>query len=835
MKKLLMLLLAGFFFISVKAQFDEEPADTSWKKKYRETNTITNDLVHTKLDIRFDYPKSYAYGKVWLTLKPHFYSTNTLQLDAKGMEINKIAMVKGAAVLPLKYEYNGNELNILLDKFYKGGEKYTIYIDYTSKPNEYNAKGSAAITDAKGLYFINPAGDEMDKPTQIWTQGETEGTSVWVPIIDKPNQKTTQEFSMTVPEKYVTLSNGKLTSQRKNNDGTRTDTWKMELPHAPYLFFMGVGDYAVIKDSYKGKEVSYFVEKEYGPVARKIFGNTPEMIAFFSRITGVDYPWVKYAQIVGRDYVSGAMENTTATLHQESAQQDARQLIDGNGWESTIAHELFHQWFGDYVTTESWSNLTLNESFANYSEVLWDEYKYGKDAGDAQNYNDMDGYLQSGSDKKDLVRFYYGDKEDMFDAVSYNKGGRILHMLRNYVGDSAFFKSLNLYLTTNKFKSAEAHQLRLAFEEVTGRDLNWFWNQWYFGSGHPKLNIDYIYDDNAKKVQVIIKQTQSGDKVFKLPITIDIYNGASKNRKQVWMENRIDTFSFDYLSKPDLVNVDAEKILLVEKKDNKSLQNFIHQYKYAGGYVDRREAIEFALRKQDDSEARNFLLVALKDKYFGLRSIVLSRIDLRKEAIKKEAEAIIADIAKNDPKSIVRAAALTLLGNYDNPGYKEILTKAVYDSSYTVAGSALEGLEKLDPGKSISLAKTIASQKTKGKLSISLVKVLIKSGTESDFDAIADAYNSMPLSQEKFELINPFCTLLGKISSSEKLRKGVDIVVKFRDGIPEQYGVSPVINNFLKGVIAKKEAVKGTSENKADLQEQIDYIKKKIGEERKGF
>ena len=640
---------------------------------------------------------------------------------------------------------------------------------------------------------------------------------------------------MTVPEKYVTLSNGKLTSQRKNNDGTRTDTWKMDLPHAPYLFFMGVGDYAVIKDSYKGKEVSYYVEKEYGPVARKIFGNTPEMIAFFSRITGVDYPWVKYAQIVGREYVSGAMENTTATLHQESAQQDARQLIDGNGWETTIAHELFHQWFGDYVTTESWSNLTLNESFANYSEVLWDEYKYGKDAGDAQNYNDMEVYLQSGSDKKDLVRFYYGDKEDMFDAVSYNKGGRILHMLRNYVGDSAFFKSLNLYLTTNKFKSAEAHQLRLAFEEVTGRDLNWFWNQWYFGSGHPKLNIDYIYDDNAKKVQVIIKQTQSGKKVFKLPITIDIYNAFGKKRSQVWMENRIDTFSFDYSSKPDLVNVDAEKILLVEKKDNKSLQNFIHQYKYAAGYVDRREAIEFALRKQDDPEARNLLMVALKDKYFGLRNLVLSRLDIKKEAIRKEAEAIISDIAKKDPKSIVRASAIVLLGNYNNPENKEILAKAVYDSSYTVAGSALEGLEKLDPEKSISIAKTIASQKTKGKLSISLVKVLIKSGTESDFDAIADAYNNMPLSQEKFELINPFCNLLSKTTSSEKLKKGVDIVVKFRDGIPEQYGVSPVINNFLKGVIAKKESLKSASENKADLEEQIDYIKRKISGERKGF
>ncbi len=237
----------------------------------------------------------------------------------------------------------------------------------------------------------------------------------------------------------MTLSNGKLVAQTKNTDGTRTDSWKMDQPHSPYLFFMGVGDWAIVKDSYKGKEVSYYVEKSYEKVARKIFGLTPEMMQFFSeKVTGIDYPWVKYNQVVGRDYVSGAMENTTATLHQESAQQDARQLVDGNEWEGTVAHELFHQWFGDYVTAESWSNLTVNESFADYSQLLWLEYKYGPDAAGFEQYKELGTYLSSGSAGKDLVRFYYSDKEDMFDQVSYQKGGRILHMLRNFVGDKAF-------------------------------------------------------------------------------------------------------------------------------------------------------------------------------------------------------------------------------------------------------------------------------------------------------------------------------------------------------------------------------------------------------------
>ncbi|MGZ5135035.1 MAG: M1 family aminopeptidase [Flavitalea sp.] len=834
MKKFLFVLFA-LIWIQISAQEGtDEKQDTTWKTVYRETPALINDLVHTKLDVRFDYDKAYMYGKAWITLKPHFYSTDSLSLDAKGMEIKKVALVKGNSMNSLKYEYDGMILYIKLNKTYKGGENYTIYIDYISKPNEYKGKGSAAITDAKGLYFINPKGEEKDKPTQIWTQGETEATSVWCPTIDKPNQKTTQELSMTVPDKYVTLSNGKLTAQKKNTNGTRTDTWKMELPHAPYLFFMGVGDFAIVKDSYKGKEVSYYVEKEYAGVARKIFGNTPEMIAFFSRVLGVEYPWVKYSQMTARDYVSGAMENTTATLHQESAQQDARELVDGNQWESTIAHELFHQWFGDLVTTESWSHLTLNESFANYSETLWDEYKNGKDAGDAQNYNDMNGYLQSQSDKKDLVRYYYNDKEAMFDAVSYNKGGRILHMLRSFVGDSAFFKSLNLYLTTNKFKSAEAHQLRLSFEEVTGKDLNWFWNQWYFGGGHPRLNIDYVYDEAGKKVKVIVKQTQTEGKVFRLPVSIDVYNGSSKKRYKVWVQNKIDTFTFAYTSKPDLINVDGDKVLLAEKKDNKSLENFIHQYKYAGNYLDRREAIDAVSKKQDDQKALELMKAALKDKYFGLRGFTLTKLDLKKENVRKEVEPILADIAKNDAKSTVRATAIGLLANFSNPEYKNIFIKGVTDSSYTVSGTSLDALLKIDSAEAVRQAKKLGSKEAKGKLVESITRVMIKSGDETGFDIIAGAFDKMPVSQAKFNLVQPFCDFLATVQNTKNFKAGIDMVIEFRNAL-EQYGVAPVINNFLKGVVAKKESAKSVASDKTDIQEHIDYVKAKMGEEKKGF
>lgn len=781
MKRFLMMCMVAFLPALVFSQPGQEPQDSSWMKIYRGSYERVNNLVHTKLDVRFDYDKSYLYGKEWVTLKPHFYPTDSLLLDAKGMEIKEVSIVKGTTKSPLKYAYDGMQLNVKLDKQYTRNDAYTIYIDYVSKPNDLKTKGSAAITDAKGLYFINPKGEEPGKPTQIWTQGETEGSSVWFVTIDKPNQKTTQEISMTVPAKYVTLSNGVLKSQKKNTDGTRTDYWTMDLPHAPYLFFMGVGDFAIIKDvPYKGKEVSYYVEKEYAAYAKGIFGNTPEMMKFFSDKLGVDYPWSKYSQMVGRDYVSGAMENTTATLHQDGAYQNNRQLADQNAWEETIAHELFHQWFGDLVTAESWSNLTVNESFANYSEYLWDEFKYGKDFADEHNFEDMQGYLLSGSEGKDLVRFHYADKEDMFDAVSYNKGGRILHMLRSYVGDDAFYKSLNNYLTTNKFKAGEAGQLRLAFEEVTGKDLNWFWDQWYYGSGHPKLKISYNYSTPGV-AKVYIDQTQKTGKLYKLPLAIDIYNGNNRERKTVWVENQSDSFSFAYTTKPELINVDADKILLAEKTDEKTEANFIAQWKNAKNYLDRREALDFFAKKNMPEIAKG-----LNDKFAGLRRYTIQKLGTtpyKTDAVVLES---IENIAKNDRDKRTKAAAINFLVKNGNAKYASLFKQMVNDSSYSVAGAALQGLIALEPANAYTLAKQYSND-AKGALGNAVMEVLIKQGTEADFDVIAKAYSNTPTSQEKVGLNDKFAVYLSKLNDISKIKKGIDYIIEFRDGIPSQY------------------------------------------------
>ena len=797
--------------INVKAQEDDLKEDSAWKKEYRAFATKENDLIHTKLVANFNYAQSQMNGEVWLQLHPHFYPTNTLHLDAKAMEIKEVAIVQNNSNKKLRYEYDGLYLNIYLDKTYTAKDNYTIYIKYIAKPNEYKAKGSEAITDAKGMYFINPLGEDATKPTQIWTQGETEGTSVWLPIIDKPNQKSTQEFHLTVPNKYVSLSNGLLVKQVDNKNGTRLDVWKMDLPHSPYLFFIGIGDYAVIKDSYNGKEVSYYIEQAYEKEARKIYGKTPNMIAFYEKILGIPYPWAKYAQMSARDYVSGAMENTTSTLHGDAVQQNARELVDGNNWESTIAHELFHQWFGDYVTAESWSNLTVNESFADYSQTLWAENEKGKDAGAYENFIGLRSYLSSPSDaEKNLVRFYYKDREDMFDLVSYQKGGRVLNMLRNYVGDDAFFASLHKYLEDNKFNNGSAIKLKLAFEAVTGKDLNWFFNQWYFSNGHPYVRITQQYLADKKQVLVVIKQTQTQDKVFELPVGIDVYGETGKKHYNVWSKNRADSFYFPSAVSPLNVNVDNAKVLLWAKEEEKPLEQYAYQYKHAENFMDRYEALNEALQNMSKPVAQGIVNAALKDSFYILRQTAIRAYN--PAAMNTEVEKTIYNMASKDPSTFVRQEAIDALGALINPKYNKDFIQWTTDSSYLVAGAALDALEKTDTAAAISIAIKESKTVIKKRLNTAVTSILSKYGDEHVFEFVAAKYESLSIqSEEKFYMTQPFANLLIKTEDETKFKKGIDLIVAFRNAIPEGYRgqTDPYFNMKILGEILKAKKQKG--------------------------
>lgn len=830
-KAILSIALLGIFFsTNVAAQ-----TETSGREKiYRATHTKVTELKHTKLKVNFDYQKEQMNGEEWLTASPYFYPSNQLTLDAKGMLIHEVALESNGKKSPLKYDYKDDVLKITLDKTYQKNQDYTVYIKYTSRPNEVKQEGSAAINDAKGLYFINAQGKDPDMPTQIWTQGETESSSAWFPTIDKPNQKTTQEIYMTVPDKYVTLSNGILKDSQKESNGLRTDHWVMDKRHSTYLFFMGVGEYAIVKDKWKNIPVDYYIEKEYEPYAKQIYGNTPEMIEFFSKKLGYDYPWAKYAQISGRNYVSGAMENTTATLHGSDILQKPGQLIDENTWEDTIAHELFHHWFGDLVTAESWSNLTVNESFANYSEYLWNEYKYGKDQADYHQMTDVNMYIHNPTDfKKDLVRFDYASREDVFDLVTYQKGGGILHMLRNYLGDEAFFAGMQDYLKTNEYQNAEAHQLRLSFEKVSGKDLNWFFNQWYFGSGNPKINYSYTFEPVKKQIAVTIEQTQ--EQPFQFPLAIDVYENGKPKRYNVWVNAEAkNTFNFDVTKNADLVNINADGVLLADINDTKTPEQYLMQFTGSKEFKSRYNALN-GIKDQagKNPAATKLLAAAIKDPYFRTRIKALQLMDLSNADQLKALGSDVEKLASNDPKTLVQAAAISALAKTKDKKYMPIFEKGINAVSNAVKGSSVGAIVAIDPSKAAAYADKIDLEGASETLAAQMLPIIVKNKVASQMANIAQfaafypfiKFQNPELGKSAEEGFNWIMTS-DNVKATESITK---ILGQAKGQIGENPQVKMMISQMLKdGLNKKMELLKQNPQSAASINKQIDLLNKSI-------
>jgi len=705
---------------------------------YNSSRTLQTDLVHTRLEVSFDWEHARLNGKEILTAKQHFHPSDSLILDAKGMDILSVEMNNKK----LNYTYKDSlHLRIQLDRKYTREEKFNVTIQYVAKPDERKVGGSAAITSDKGLYFINPKGEDKTKMPQIWTQGETEANSVWFPTVDAPNAKSTEEIIMTVQDKYMTLSNGKLISSKKNADGTRTDHWKQDLPHAPYLFMMAVGEFKIVKDYYTRKdgskmEVNYIVEPAYEKDAKAIFGETPEMIRFFSERLGVEFAWDKYSQIVVRDYVSGAMENTGAVVFGDYVYKTERELLDAND-QSTIAHELFHHWFGDLVTCESWANLPLNESFANYSQYLWDEHRFGLDEADYQAESEADGYFSSAENGGyfNLIRYDYNDKEDMFDGHSYNKGGRILHMLRNYLGDEAFFKGLNLYLTSNKFKAAEVHNLRMAFEEVSGEDLNWFFDQWFLNNGHPILEVTQNVNKASNMLTLTVKQLQDYNEfpIYKLPVDVAIWDGAGKTTKRIVIDSVEQQFQFQLTGELKNVLFDEPQMLLGKVFEDKPVDQFIFQYHQNTRWKARNTALK-RVGNLPTEQAKNLVKDALKDPFWNIRVTALEAIEKMSKEDAKTYLAQVKDLAMNDPKSDVRTAAIGLMtlleGDEAKEFYKSFFEK---EKSYNALSAGLGSYIKVDEKDALTIARNMKNEPAK-PLKVTVAEVIAQIGDSSDYD-----------------------------------------------------------------------------------------------------
>jgi aminopeptidase N len=690
-----------------------KPSAQQVNAPYQPAQTKVFDLIHTKLEVRFDWDKQELHGIATVQVKPHFYPQSQLILDARDFIIHHVALLTDEEKKEVSYAYDNEQVNIHLDHVYTREDFITVEITYTTHTNQQKSKNKHKLGANQGIYFINSNGQNQYKPQQIWTQGEPNTSSYWFPTIDSPNQRSTQELYITVEEKFKTLSNGTLVYTTLNDDQSRTDYWRMDLPHPPYLFMLAVGEFAEIHDEWNDIPVTYYVEPAYEKYATNIFKHTTEMLDFFSEKLDYPYPWPKYSQIIVRDYITGAMENTTAVVVTENIQGDDRALLDKFDREEIIAHELFHHWFGNLVTCESWSQLSLNESLASLGAHLWYAHKYGPYERDRLMLRSIERYLAESRFKQvSIIRNHYSSPIEMFDGHTYHKGALILHMLKAYLGEEAFLQALNQYLKKYAFSSTDIHQLRKSFEEISGEDLNWFFNQWFLSPGHPVLRVEHNYLHGRLILKIWQKQTNPAP-IYQLPLKVDVWVKGEKQSYNIRVDKSYQEFSWPLSEQPEAVYIDKSHFLVGEMDHPQTTQSYRALYHYSEDFFSKHEAIKyFKNNKIDRSEYYSFFKDVLEDSYWMFREIALEAFKGYNEQEKdyKTIEEVLKMLTQ-DAHSTVRKLALETLATLPSPEkYNHIYERSLEDPSYGVVSSALYAYATYSSEEQTTIKETILGE-----------------------------------------------------------------------------------------------------------------------------
>ncbi len=716
------------------------------------------DVKHIAIDLKFDWEKESAFGTTTITVAP-FNNTNKFNLDAASMTINSVTLSNGKV---LKFNYDGKKendnLEIMLDRIYKEGEDITVKIDY--KTNYVNkADADTAIGNfGRGLRFIKPNDEEPNKPRQIWSQGESEFNRYWFPSYDTPNDFRTTELRATVAKPYFVVSNGKLVETKENADGTRTFYWKMDQPYSNYLTSIVVGEYTEIKNGeYDGKPIyAYGYPSEAKEVAETT-KNLPATIKFFSEKTGVKYPYPKYSQTFVEDF-GGGMENISATTQIEEMIHDDRELLDTDS-ESLQSHELAHQWFGDYVTCRDWGQIWLNESFATYFQAMWDEEHKGHEYFLYSNVRTnqqttIDTWNQG--NRRPIVTKYYENKDAMFDNYAYPGGGSILHMLRKHLGEENWWKAIHHYLTSNAHQPVSTEEFRIAIEEATGESMDWFFDQWLYKMGHPVFEITQSYDDAKKQLTLNVKQTQKVDPLNEFPQTeffqakVDVEIDGKV--QQVWLKPQAENvFIFDSPIKPKLVNFDYEGTLLKEMKFDKSADDLIYQMANDKDILGRRWAMSELMKQLGSSTDKTKIISAVrnsaeKDASWLIRRAAIS--NLQEMYVPQTPPGMPTPTAKlddattemllkavKDEKSLIRADAITLLGDSKDAKYADLYLNALNDRSYGVIDAAATALAQTKSPKAYdALIKLTTTKSWKGRIESAGMNGLAELGDKRAFE-----------------------------------------------------------------------------------------------------
>ncbi len=710
------------------------------------------DVRHVDIAVTLDFERKQVHGVVTHSFAALFDAVRVITLDAAELHIEQVTLADG--VTPLGWWSEGEKLRIQLDRDYAYGEEFGVRVAYWAQPRT-------------GLVFVAPDAGNPDLPLQAWTQGETEYHHFWFPCHDFPNDRASTTLAATVPATFFALSNGKLEETRENGDGTRTYRWRQEIPFPAYLITLVAGEFVEIEDHWRNIPVNYYVRAGREDDARRMLGRTPAMMEYFTQRFGLDFPFVKYAQIVPELFL-GAMENVSATTHSYRLLPDQRASLDYKA-DPVVAHELVHQWFGDLLAVRDWSHTWLKESFATYFESVWMGVEEGEDQLRIEMRENLDAYLAA--DKRGrrpiVYNVYRKNGNELFDRHNYQKGSRVLHMLRQVVGDAAFWRGMQLYARRNQGREVITADFERAHEEASGRSLAQFFEQWVYKAGHPEFKVSYSWDDERKLAKVSVRQTQEVTEqtpLFVTPLDLAFFvpegDGEPSNAEgfvtpqviRVQLEEVEQTFYITLARRPRAVRFDyggwliktlefdtpAEMLrfqlrrdpdingrieaatALGEKGDPQSLEA-LEQALLAEQFWGVRQAIAAAIAGHKSERALEALLRALDaiEEPKARRGIVAGLGEFRApeqaDLAERAASALTRLLAQGEPSYFVTAAAAHALGKTRAPGAFETLLTYVETPSWneTIRGGVFAGLGALGDPRSVAPLAGWASDRTK--------------------------------------------------------------------------------------------------------------------------
>ena len=534
---------------------------------YHAERSRTYHLQSFVLRLTLDERQKSVSGTSTLLLRPLGPGLDTIEVDSADLQIRSVTQGDGTS-LP----------------FDRADEKLRIHVPAAAGPNEVITVTIAySGTPRKGLYFVAPDQAYPDKPVQIWSQGEAEDSHFWFPVYDYPNDKATSEGYYTVNADYMVISNGRLVGVEEHPAShTKTYHWKQDVPHSTYLTSVVVGKFETYTEFLGQLPVEYFVPPGTGrDKALRSFHETPNAIRFFAEKIGIPYPYSKYSQVAVHDFVFGGMENISATtltdrtLHDENSEPEADSV-------DLVTHELAHQWFGDLLTCSDWSHIWLNEGFATFFADLYREHRFGQQEYLYSVSQEQSRYLEEDRQRyrRPLVTYWYTDPLDLFDRTTYERGAVVLDMLRFVLGDDRFFAGIHHYALTHQQGNVVTDDLRKAFEESSGEDLGWFFEEWVYKAGYPELEITQQWDDATHRLHLVVEQKQTVDDntpLFRMPADVEFTTPAGRIRRRIEFSHARDDFYFPLDREPLMTRFDPEHHILDTVKFPKPVAELIYQ------------------------------------------------------------------------------------------------------------------------------------------------------------------------------------------------------------------------------------------------------------------